>query len=105
MRSCHSGQQIPCFDSCELTIIWMSIIKLNTGYRLPCDISHWFPCGAAKWRGGQTYSAVTLLPRFLGCIHVDKQIFLTHGALLHAVKLCCNYYKDVLNSLANLTDV
>ena len=76
MRSCHSGQQIPCFDSCELTIIWMSIIKLNTGYRLPCDISHWFPCGAAKWRGGQTYSAVTLLPKFLGYIHVDKQIFL-----------------------------
>ena len=28
---------IPCFDTCQLTIIWMSIIKMNTGYRLP----HW----------------------------------------------------------------
>ena len=47
-RSCDSAQQIPCFDSSQLTIIW--IIKLNTGYRGPilgtkCNISHWFPCG------------------------------------------------------------
>ena len=27
--SCGFGQQIPCFDSYQLTIIWMSIIKLN----------------------------------------------------------------------------
>ena len=27
-----TGQQIPCFDSLQLTITWTSIIKLNTGY-------------------------------------------------------------------------
>ena len=26
---------IPCFDTCQLAIIWMSIIRMNTGYRLP----------------------------------------------------------------------
>ena len=34
-RSCDNGQRIPCFDSCQLTIIWMSVIKLSTGYMLP----------------------------------------------------------------------
>ena len=34
-RSCDTGQRIPCFDSCQLTIIWMSVIKLSTGYMLP----------------------------------------------------------------------
>ena len=34
-RSCDTGQLIPCFDSCQLTILWMSIIKLNTRYRPP----------------------------------------------------------------------
>ena len=33
--SYDAGRRIPCFDSCLLTIIWMSIIRLNTGYRLP----------------------------------------------------------------------
>ena len=37
IQSCETCQQIPCFDSCQLTMTWMSIIKLNTGYRLP----HW----------------------------------------------------------------
>ena len=32
--SCDSGQRIPCFDICQLTIIWMSIIKLSSGYWL-----------------------------------------------------------------------
>ena len=35
IQSCETCQQIPCFDSCQLTMTWMSIIKLNTGYRLP----------------------------------------------------------------------
>ena len=35
IQTCDSGQQIPCFDSCQLTIIWMPTIKLNTDYRLP----------------------------------------------------------------------
>ena len=35
IQSCGSGQWIPCFDSCQLTVIWMSVIMLNTDYRLP----------------------------------------------------------------------
>ena len=35
MWSCDTGQWIPCFDTGQLTIIWMSIIRLTTGYRLP----------------------------------------------------------------------
>ena len=35
IQSCGSGQWIPFFDSCQLTIIWMSVVKLNTGYRVP----------------------------------------------------------------------
>ena len=35
MWSWDSGHLIPCFDSCQLTIIWISIVNLNTGYRLP----------------------------------------------------------------------
>ena len=35
MRSCDLGQRITCFNSCQLTIVWMSMIKLNTGYGLP----------------------------------------------------------------------
>ena len=29
------GQRIPCFGRIQLTITWMSNIKLNTGYRVP----------------------------------------------------------------------
>ena len=32
IQSCDTGQQIPFFDSCQLTIAWMSTIKLNTDY-------------------------------------------------------------------------
>ena len=51
IRSCDTGQRIPWFETCQLTIIWMSIIRLNTGYRPPIlarklDILHWLPCGA-----------------------------------------------------------
>ena len=35
IQSCDSGQQIPCFDTSQLTIIWMPIIKLNADCRLP----------------------------------------------------------------------
>ena len=35
MQSCDLGQRITCFNSCQLTIVWMSMIKLNTGYGLP----------------------------------------------------------------------
>ena len=55
-----------CFGSCQLTLIRMSIIKLNTGYALPHQlrkfgISHWFACGADgpadKWsRNHQNFS-------------------------------------------------
>ena len=35
IRSCDLGQRMPCFNSCQLTIVWMSMIKLTTGYGLP----------------------------------------------------------------------
>ena len=50
IQPCDYGQQIAYFDSCQLTVIWMSqsVIKLNT------DISHWFLYGA----DGRVYSHV-----------------------------------------------
>ena len=30
IQSCDTGQRIPFSDSCQLTITWMSAIKLNT---------------------------------------------------------------------------
>ena len=30
IQSCDTGQWIPFFDSCQLTITWMPTIKLNT---------------------------------------------------------------------------
>ena len=33
--SCDFVQRLSHFNSCQLTIIWMSIIKLNTGFILP----------------------------------------------------------------------
>ena len=35
IRSCDLGQRILCCNSCQLTIVWMPMIKLNTGYVLP----------------------------------------------------------------------
>ena len=34
IRSCDLGQRILCCNSCQLTIVWMPMIKLNTGYVL-----------------------------------------------------------------------
>ena len=76
-RSCDTGQLIPCFDSCQLlTIIWMSIIKLNTRYRPPHSLERLtfhiigFP---AVRTDGQTHShmitkisQVDRLPNFHG---------------------------------------
>ena len=45
MQACDPGQRIPYFDSCQLTLTWMSNIKLNIDckYRGPqaseCGIS------------------------------------------------------------------
>ena len=76
---CDTGQRIPWFDTCQLTIIWMSIIRLNTGYRPPIlarkfDVLHWFPCGED---GQLDRCTVTLLLKFLGW--TDNQIFLGVG--------------------------
>ena len=35
IQSCDTGQQLPCFDNCQLTITWMSNIKLNTDCMQP----------------------------------------------------------------------
>ena len=76
IRSCVSGQRILFFDSCQFTIIWMSIIKLNTSYRLPHQQkSLTFHIGFPVVRtDGRT---VTWLPKYLGWI--DYQIFLGMG--------------------------
>ena len=55
MRSCDTGQRIPCFDSCQLTTTWMCNIRL----RVPilarkCEISHWLFCGAEEQVEGWT---------------------------------------------------
>ena len=53
IRSYDPGQLIPCFDSCQLTIIWMSIIKLQAQILArKCDISNWSSCGAYGWADG-----------------------------------------------------
>ena len=31
IRSCDTSQQIPCFDSCQLSLVWKSKIKFNAG--------------------------------------------------------------------------
>ena len=64
IRSCDPGQLIPCFDSCQLTIMWMSILKLQFQILArKCDISNWFSCGADGWADGgtgrRTYGQVT----------------------------------------------
>jgi len=73
IQSCDSGQQIPCFDSFQLTIIWMFITKLNTGYRLPYQIENvtFHTCGAEGRAHGCT---VTLLPKFLGCSAARREL-------------------------------
>ena len=85
IRSCHTGQHIPWFDTCQLTIIWMSIIRLNTGYRPPIlarkfDILHWLPRGADGWLERHT---VKWLLKFLRW--TDNQNFLRCGAPLARV--------------------
>ena len=54
-RSCDSGQQLPCFYTCQFTIIWMSIIRLQAlTLDRKFDISHWFPRGADRQVDGRT---------------------------------------------------
>ena len=71
-RSCATGQQILFSDSCQLTITWTSIIKLNVGCRLPDKlknvISHWLSLARMDGRSH------IWLPKFLGCI--DHKSFL-----------------------------
>ena len=102
----YSGQHTPWFDSCQLTITWMSIIKLNTVYRVSyivlarkCDISHWLPCGADGRTEGHT---VTWLPKFLEC--VDKQFFMVlHCARTRAPLKNNDYYCKVTKTIAFAT--
>ena len=52
-RSCDTGQLIPSFDSCQLTILW-TILQAPTLAR-KVDISHWFPRGADGWMDTQSH--------------------------------------------------
>ena len=73
-RSCATGQQIPLSDSCQMTITWTSIIKLNVGCRLPDKlknaISHWLSLVRTDER---TFGHIWR-QKFLGCI--DHKNFL-----------------------------
>ena len=58
-----TGQQMPCFDRCQLTITWMSISKMyavNQGY---INLGHLISCSVATvlhmmslWLGPQDYN-------------------------------------------------
>ena len=53
IRSGDTGQQIPCFDSCQLTTTWMCNIRLQAPkLARKCSISYCFPCGADGRAGG-----------------------------------------------------
>ena len=54
IRSGDTGQQIPCFDSCQLTTTWMCNIRLQAPKLAgKCSISYCFPCGADGRAGGR----------------------------------------------------
>ena len=57
IRSCDSGQRIPFFDSCQLTIIWMSVIKLNTGQRHFTLVFLWRGRSDVRLRDDQNFLA------------------------------------------------
>ena len=85
IRSCDTGQWIPCFDSCQLTTTWMCNIRLHAP-TLPrkCDIfklvALW--CGRTDGRGGRTYAhTVTWLPKLF--VWIDSQILLAAGLRYH----------------------
>ena len=61
MHSFDSGQRIPRLDSCQLTIIRMSINKLNTCFRLPYQLENvTFHIGFPVMQVyGRTYSHLT----------------------------------------------
>ena len=50
IRSRDTGQRIPSFDSCQLTLVWIHY-QVKYGLQAPTlarkfDISYWFSCGA-----------------------------------------------------------
>ena len=70
---------MPCFYSCQLTIIWKSIIRFEAlTLDRKFDISHWLPCGADGGEDGRAdgrtgvrsrdyqISRMDSLPNFLG---------------------------------------
>ena len=53
IRSCDTGQQKHCFDSCQLIKTWMYNIRLQAPkLARKCDIKHWYACGADGRRVG-----------------------------------------------------
>ena len=34
IESCYTGQRILCFDTCQLTVIWMSIMRLTNRFHV-----------------------------------------------------------------------
>ena len=47
IRSGDSGQQIHCFDSCQLIKTWMYRIRLHAPkLARKCELKQWYACGA-----------------------------------------------------------
>ena len=53
IRSDDTGQQIHCFDSCQLIKTWMYNIRLQAPkLARKCEIKHWYACGTGGRKVG-----------------------------------------------------
>ena len=68
MQRWGTGQRIPLFDSCQLTITGMSNTKFSTDSIKVCHLA------SANMKGWTYVRTIFAEPKFLGCI--DYQIFL-----------------------------
>ena len=70
----NTGQRIPCFDSCQLTITWMSHIK-DVCCKLAWYWSHWHTGTGGRTNGRRRHSYKTKISRIDGLPY-----FLNYGA-------------------------
>ena len=95
------GQQITRFDTCQLTLIGTSVIRLNTGYRLLLWLENltfhiiWFPCDAEGQVDGRTvmYTASSL-SFFSDLVSLSS---LTRNALVWKLQSCFRMHNRKLH--------
>ena len=75
IRSGDTGQQIPCFDSCQL-ITTLMCNQWTQKVARKCESKHWYACGADRRSGGRSVygHVITKFSWMGGLPH-----FLTHG--------------------------